>query len=167
MHYTKATEPERVGSPDTHLLILLGQNGRGFQTRRCRLWVRTWHSTRPIRDGVETRAAAARAATWGLKSMVRLRSALKKLFHLTPEPEVRIHLPPAESRVRTRFLDHGWRRRVRIQRGCAGFQLDRATESGRGPPRSGALCSPETLKPVHHFPAPGPLATEGGGVDGR
>jgi len=25
MHYTKATEPERVGSPDTHLLILLGR----------------------------------------------------------------------------------------------------------------------------------------------
>jgi hypothetical protein len=32
--------------------------------------------------------------------------------------------------------------------------------------RSG-LCSPETLKPVHHFPAPGPLAAEGGGVDCR
>src|ERR1700738_687866 len=30
------------------------------------------------------------------------------------------------SRVRTRFLDHGWRRRARVQRGCAGFQLDRA-----------------------------------------
>jgi hypothetical protein len=25
MHCTKATEPERVGSPDTHLLILLGR----------------------------------------------------------------------------------------------------------------------------------------------
>ena len=25
MHYTKATEPERVGSPDTHLLILFGR----------------------------------------------------------------------------------------------------------------------------------------------
>jgi hypothetical protein len=25
MHYTKATEPERVGSPNTHLLILLGR----------------------------------------------------------------------------------------------------------------------------------------------
>jgi len=25
LHYTKATEPERVGSPDTHLLILLGR----------------------------------------------------------------------------------------------------------------------------------------------
>jgi hypothetical protein len=25
MQYTKATEPERVGSPDTHLLILLGR----------------------------------------------------------------------------------------------------------------------------------------------
>ena len=37
--------------------------------------------------------------------------------------QVRIHLPPAESRVRTRFLDHGWRRRARIQRGCAGFQI--------------------------------------------
>ena len=42
------------------------------------------------------------------------------------EPRVRIHLPPAASRVRTRFQDHGWRRRARIQRGCAGFQLDRA-----------------------------------------
>jgi len=40
-------------------------------------------------------------------------------------PRVRIHLPPAASRVRTRFQDHGWRRRARIQRGCAGFQLDR------------------------------------------
>jgi hypothetical protein len=29
MHYTKATEPERVGSPDTHLLILLGRK-RGW-----------------------------------------------------------------------------------------------------------------------------------------
>jgi hypothetical protein len=28
--------------------------------------------------------------------------------------------------VRTRFLDHGWRGRGRIQRACAGFQLDRA-----------------------------------------
>src|ERR1700680_1199639 len=27
--------------------------------------------------------------------------------------------------------------------------------------------SPKTLKPVYHFPAPGPLATEGGGVDGE
>ena len=35
-------------------------------------------------------------------------------------------IPPAASRVRTRFLDHGWRRRARVQRGCAGFQLDRA-----------------------------------------
>ena len=40
--------------------------------------------------------------------------------------QVRIHLPPAASRVRTRFLDHGWRRRARFQRGCTGFQLDRA-----------------------------------------
>jgi hypothetical protein len=32
---------------------------------------------------------------------------------------------------------------------------------------AGVLYSPETLKPVHHFPAPGPLATEGGGVDGK
>jgi hypothetical protein len=32
---------------------------------------------------------------------------------------------------------------------------------------AGRLCSPETLKPVHHFPVPAPLATEGGGVDGR
>jgi hypothetical protein len=32
MHYTKATEPERVGSPDTHLLILLGTKaGVGFR----------------------------------------------------------------------------------------------------------------------------------------
>ena len=29
MHYTKATEPERVGSPDTHLLILIGRK-RGW-----------------------------------------------------------------------------------------------------------------------------------------
>jgi SAM-dependent methyltransferase len=29
MHYTKATEPERVGLPDTHLLILLGRK-RGW-----------------------------------------------------------------------------------------------------------------------------------------
>jgi hypothetical protein len=29
MHYTKATEPERVGSPDTRLLILLGRK-RGW-----------------------------------------------------------------------------------------------------------------------------------------
>ena len=29
MHYTKATEPERVGSPDTHLLILFGRK-RGW-----------------------------------------------------------------------------------------------------------------------------------------
>jgi hypothetical protein len=34
MHYTKATEPERVGSPDTHLLILLGRKRGGFQTER-------------------------------------------------------------------------------------------------------------------------------------
>ena len=34
MHYTKATEPERVGSPDTHLLILLGRKRCGFQTER-------------------------------------------------------------------------------------------------------------------------------------
>jgi hypothetical protein len=38
---------------------------------------------------------------------------------------------------------------------------------GPGHRGAGRLCSPETLKPVHHFPAPGPLATEGGGVDGR
>ena len=25
LHYTKATEPERIGSPDTHLLVLLGR----------------------------------------------------------------------------------------------------------------------------------------------
>jgi len=31
MHYAKATEPERVGSPDTHLLILLGQKRVGFR----------------------------------------------------------------------------------------------------------------------------------------
>jgi hypothetical protein len=29
MHYTKATEPERVGSPDTHLLMLIGRK-RGW-----------------------------------------------------------------------------------------------------------------------------------------
>ena len=29
IHYMKATEPERVGSPDTHLLILLGRK-RGW-----------------------------------------------------------------------------------------------------------------------------------------
>jgi hypothetical protein len=34
MHYTKATEPERVGSPDTHLLILLERKRGGFQTER-------------------------------------------------------------------------------------------------------------------------------------
>jgi hypothetical protein len=28
IHYTKATEPERFGSPDTHLLILLGRKRR-------------------------------------------------------------------------------------------------------------------------------------------
>jgi hypothetical protein len=28
MHYRKATEPERVGSPDTHLLVLLGRKRR-------------------------------------------------------------------------------------------------------------------------------------------
>jgi hypothetical protein len=39
---------------------------------------------------------------------------------------VRNRLPPVASRVRTRFLDHGWRRRAWIQRGCAGFRLDRA-----------------------------------------
>jgi SAM-dependent methyltransferase len=32
MRYTKATEPERVGSPDTQLLILLGRKGGGFET---------------------------------------------------------------------------------------------------------------------------------------
>ena len=38
-----------------------------------------------------------------------------------------------------------------------------------GPGHRGArrLCSPESLKPVPHFPAPAPLAREGGGVDGR
>jgi hypothetical protein len=30
MHYTKATEPERVGSPDMHLLILLGRKREGI-----------------------------------------------------------------------------------------------------------------------------------------
>jgi hypothetical protein len=29
MHYAKATEPERVGSPSTHLLILIGRK-RGW-----------------------------------------------------------------------------------------------------------------------------------------
>ena len=33
MHYTKATEPERVGSPDTHLLILFGRK-RGWDCSR-------------------------------------------------------------------------------------------------------------------------------------
>jgi hypothetical protein len=50
----------------------------------------------------------------------------RKPSSLSRGPRVRIQLPPAASRVRTRFLDHGWRRRARIQRGCAGFQLDRA-----------------------------------------
>jgi SAM-dependent methyltransferase len=40
IHCTKATEPERVGSPDTHLLILFGQK-QGLQTRRTDLSLNT------------------------------------------------------------------------------------------------------------------------------
>jgi hypothetical protein len=37
MHYTKATEPERVGSLDTHLLVLLGRKRRvGFHSNLLR-----------------------------------------------------------------------------------------------------------------------------------
>jgi hypothetical protein len=67
MHYTKAMEPERVGSPDTHLLILLG---------REREWVSDAAmptvGSNLARHGQSVMgskpAAAAKAATWGLKS---------------------------------------------------------------------------------------------------
>jgi len=35
MHYLSAAEPERVGAPDTHLLILLGRTRSGPQTKPC------------------------------------------------------------------------------------------------------------------------------------
>jgi SAM-dependent methyltransferase len=42
MHYTKATEPERVGSAETHLLILLGRK------RGCVADAANWSTTRRI-----------------------------------------------------------------------------------------------------------------------
>jgi hypothetical protein len=51
VHYTMAMEPERVGSPETQLLILLGRKrGCGADTLVCK----SWHPThQPVMGSIE------------------------------------------------------------------------------------------------------------------
>jgi hypothetical protein len=65
MHYTKATEPERVGSPDTHLLILLGRKQGWVSDAAMPSVGSNLAPDTANRAGVEIRATAAKTATFG------------------------------------------------------------------------------------------------------
>ena len=77
MHCTNATEPERVGSPDTHLLILLGRK-RGWVSDAAMPTVGSNLAAETADgDGVETSRNCSKDAHLGLKSTRDASSALE------------------------------------------------------------------------------------------